>query len=70
MPAVSEPRVSGPKVASTVNRLGFIKEATDSAGEIWLLWNENSLKLQVIDDSWSLVLFTLRIRSGVCLLIM
>ena len=53
--AILEPRISGNKAANIIDRLGFrnnyIVEASGFSGGIWLLWNGNNLKLQVVASS-------------------
>ncbi|KAK3231083.1 hypothetical protein Dsin_002964 [Dipteronia sinensis] len=49
--AVLEPRISGSKALRVINKLGFsnsfVVEAEGFSWGIWLLWNENKVKLQV-----------------------
>ena len=53
--AVLEPRISGIKATRVIQRLGFsdnfVVEADGFSGGIWLLWNSNKVKLQVIANS-------------------
>ena len=53
--AILEPRVSGDKVAKIIDRLGFNKkfivETSGFSGDIWLLWNDNRVNLQVVASS-------------------
>ena len=53
--AILEPRISGSKAANIVDRLGFkndyIVEASGFSGGIWLLLNDDNLKLQVVASS-------------------
>ncbi|XP_021829150.1 uncharacterized protein LOC110769479 [Prunus avium] len=49
---ICEPRISGTKAASVVKSLGFscseVVDAVGFSGGLWLLWNENKFKVDII----------------------
>lgn len=53
--AILEPRISGSRALSVAQSLGFshyhIVDAFGFSGGVWLLWNGNSVSLQVIPHS-------------------
>ncbi|KAK3222281.1 hypothetical protein Dsin_009306 [Dipteronia sinensis] len=53
--AIFEPRISGSKAMSVINKRGFTRnfvvDAEGFSGEIWLLWNEDKVKLHVVASS-------------------
>ncbi|CAL2228539.1 unnamed protein product [Prunus armeniaca] len=53
--AILEPRISGPRALSVAQSLGFshyhIVDASGFSGRVWLLWNGNSVSLQVVAHS-------------------
>ncbi|KAK0592822.1 hypothetical protein LWI29_026048 [Acer saccharum] len=53
--AILEPRISGSRALKVVNNLGFsdkfLVEASGFSGGIWLLWNSDRVKLQVVASS-------------------
>ncbi|KAK3205341.1 hypothetical protein Dsin_019387 [Dipteronia sinensis] len=53
--AILEPRISGSRALKVVNKLGFsdkfLVETFGFSGGIWLLWNGNRVKLQVVASS-------------------
>lgn len=66
--AILEPRISGPRALSVAQSLGFscyyIVDASGFYRGVWLLWNENSISLQVVAHSSQSIttLVTLRNR--------
>ncbi|KAL5805040.1 hypothetical protein ACOSQ3_031840 [Xanthoceras sorbifolium] len=52
---ILEPQISGSKACSIIKKLEFsnhfLVEADSFAGDIWLLWNNNKIKLEVITSS-------------------
>ncbi|XP_021820392.1 uncharacterized protein LOC110762094 [Prunus avium] len=53
--AILEPRISGPRALRVAQSLGFshyhIIDAIGFSGGVWLLWNDNSVSLQVVAHS-------------------
>lgn len=52
---ISEPKISGARAKTVANSLGFskvsIEDATGFSGGIWLMWNNWSFDLQVVDHN-------------------
>lgn len=50
---IQEPRCSGPRAVGTIRKLGFrfhaISEARGYACKIWIIWNDNSLNINIIE---------------------
>lgn len=53
--AILEPRISGTRALQIAKSLGFsnyhIVDATGFFGGVWLLWNDNSISIQIIAHS-------------------
>lgn len=60
---ILEPRISGTKADSVVNKLGFNKnfreEARGFAGGIWVLWDDSQVTLNILHASHKFVHFEL-----------
>ncbi|CAL8174658.1 unnamed protein product [Prunus armeniaca] len=65
--AVLEPRISGPRVLSVAQSLGFshyhIVDASGFSGGVWLLWNGNSVSLQVVAHSSQSITALVNLRN-------
>lgn len=55
MVALQEPRCSGHRARATINKLGFKKfvlvEAQGFSGGIWLMWNREDIKVQLLQEN-------------------
>ncbi|CAL2255075.1 unnamed protein product [Prunus armeniaca] len=71
--AVLEPRISGPRALSVAQSLGFshyhIIDASGFSGGVWLLWNGNSVSLQVVAHSSQSIIALVTLRNHRWLLI-
>ncbi|XP_061372255.1 uncharacterized protein LOC133314745 [Gastrolobium bilobum] len=60
-----EPRVSGVRAAKIIQNLGFansiIEEAVGFSGGIWILWNQSSFSVQIIEKDEQLILVRISI---------
>lgn len=70
--AILEPRISGSRALSVAQSLGFshyhIVDAFGFSGGVWLLWNGNSVSLQVIPHSSQSITALVTLRNHRCLL--